>query len=650
MPAQSPDQMLTSDARAFHHCSYESVMPLPAWGDAASWRRQRNQIRRHLLLCAGLNAETAAFKARGHVVRRFDHKGVSVENICIETLPGLYLVGNLYRPAGVAGRLPLILHPHGHAMHARTVPLDMYSVPHRAMNSALLGCAAFAYSMIGYDHDTMQLPHRSLLSGPEKADANVLGLSMFGLQLNNSIKALDYLLARNDIDARRVGCTGESGGGTQTYFLAAVDKRVQVAAPAVMLSGHFQGGCVCENAPQLHLRYSNLQYAGLIAPRPLLLTGCTGDWTHHTREREFPAMKALYELHGAGDRVDVFYQDEIHNYNRASREAVYRWMVRWLLHDGADSGSKVRESSAPVPATQDLLAFDTPVPPFKGAIDKPKQLFDMWRGLHTQPGSAADVASVLPFTLPDKEDILIRSQPSRSAYSRRDNGLHTIRYGRFSTSSASECRFILPAKGQQTLLLVRRFADAAAWSRFCDRPPAALQAKIKTGCGVLVPRLFGDGGDADEQARVEREDSYLASTYVPTIDALRADDILTTLRMAQVELKIRPDQTTLLAERDCGLLGLAAWARLTAHIKAGPAAVDLGGEDLTAPQTWARRCYVPLLLGAGGMTALATLGKLTGTISGVRTADVKLLPSQCKARTPKRTLKDLIAAAAVGSA
>lgn len=647
MSATSPDMMLNSDARAFEHRSYETVMPLPAWDDLDQWQKDRKQIRRHLMLCAGLNAGTAAFKAQGHVVRRFDHEGVSVENICIETLPGLFLVGNLYRPAGVKGRLPLILHPHGHAMHARTVPLDMYSVPHRAMNSALLGCAAFAYSMIGYDHDTMQLEHRSLLSGPEKADANVLGLSMFGLQLNNSIKALDYLLSRNDIDSRRVGCTGESGGGTQTYFLAAVDDRVQVAAPAVMLSGHFQGGCVCENAPQLHLCYSNLQYAGLIAPRPLLLTGCTGDWTHHARERELPALKRLYELYDAGDRVDLFYQDEIHNYNRASREAVYSWMVRWLVQDGAeDSGKRLLESSASVPATQDLLAFDAPVPPYKGAISKQKQLFDMWLELHAKPGTAADIASVLPFTVPDKDDILIRSQPSRASYKRRDNGLHSIRYGRFSTSSASECRFVLPERGKPTLLVVKSFADAAAWRQFCSRPPTALRAQLQAGCGVLIPRLFGDSGDSAEAVCLERADSYLASSYVPTIDALRADDILTTLRMAQVELKIRPDRIVAVAERDTGLLTLAAWARLTSKMKAGPVIADLGGQDLAAPRTWAQGCYIPLLLSTGGVQALTTMGKLKGSLSGVRAADQKLLPADCRSASARRTLADLLKAAA----
>ena len=639
----TPDQLLTADARVYDYHNYESVLPLPQWPDLSQWKKDRKQIRQHLLLCAGLNAQTAAFKAKGRVVRRFEHEGLIVENLCIETLPGLYVVGNLYRPKKPRGRVPLILHPHGHAMHARTVPLDLYSVPHRAMNSALLGCAAFAYSMIGYDDDTRQIEHRSLLTGPEKSAANMLGLSLFGLQLNNSIKALDYLLSRREIDPKRVGCTGESGGGTQTYFLAAVDERVKVAVPAVMLSGHFQGGCVCENAPNLHLQYSNLQYAGLIAPRPLLLTGCTGDWSHHARQREFPIMRRLYELYDAAEKIDIFTQDEVHNYNRVSREAMYAWMVRWLLEGGKKGPRQLPESSAPVPSTKDLLVFDRPVPPYKGAISKQKQLFDMWRPLHTRPGSAAEVIDVLPFDMPDRSDILIRSQPSRKAYRATRDRLQSIRYGRFSQGSTLVCRFLLPLRGKRTFLLLRHWRDAEAWGRFCNRPAAGVRQLIDAGNGILAPLLFGQSGSVESQSFIDRADSYLASTYVRTPHALCADDLLTTVRMASVEMGIRPQTMTAVADSDMGLLAWAAWALLTSKFGAGPLVADLGGADLTSSQTWVRRCYLPLLLGTGGPRALSTLGKVTGSVSGVRAADRRLLPASWRSSVPRRTFAQLLA-------
>src|SRR5437764_11410710 len=100
----------------------------------------------------------------------------------------------------------------------------------------------------------------------------------------------------------RIGATGASGGGTQTFLLAAVDDRVAAAAPVNMISLHMQGGCLCENLPGLRLDTNNVEIAATIAPRPLLMVSATGDWTAETLEVEFPAMRAFYALFGAEDR------------------------------------------------------------------------------------------------------------------------------------------------------------------------------------------------------------------------------------------------------------------------------------------------------------------------------------------------------------
>lgn len=638
----TPDLSLPDDARLYSFRNYRTVFPLPEWGDLKEWQRERQEIRAHLWRCTGLNAQTTAFRAKGKVVSSFEHEGLVVENLCIETLPGLYLIGNLYRPAKATGRLPLVLNPHGHAMHARTVPLDLYSVPHRAMNQALLGCAAFAYSMIGYDHDTGQLEHGTLLRGPEKRLCNALGLSIFGLQLNNSIKALDYLCSRPEIDPQRIGCTGESGGGTQTYFLAAIDERVKVAAPAVMLSGHFQGGCVCENAPLLHLEFTNLQYAALIAPRPLLLLGCTGDWTHHLREREYPCLRGLYRLYGREEALGSFYQDEAHNYDRASREQVYGWMQRWLI-DPDHAPQRVKESRLPVPATEKLLVFDRPVPPIKGAIRSQRGLIESWQGLHQQPVSPAETAAILGLEVPAKADLLVRSQAPRHALRRRE-GFSLINYGRFSEDSSLQCRFTVPEPGKPSCLLVRGWKDAGEWQRFTDQPPAAVRRLISQGWGVLVPLLFGQARvPVLDEARQTIEDSYLFTTYNRTTAMQQAGDLVTTVRLAELELGVSPSTLAVVAEGSPALVALAAWAFLAARDEIGPFAGDLGGADLVDPATWTERAYFPLLLGAGGIRALATLaGRRTALLTGVPASSRELLPRSFKARTRTADLAGLL--------
>src|SRR5207302_5436304 len=129
------------------------------------------------------------------------------------------------------------------------------------------------------------------------------GLSLAGLQLWNSIRSLDFLQSRPEVDPERIGAAGASGGGTQTFLLAAVDERVKVAVPVNMISLHMQGGCLCENPPGLRLDTNNLEIAATIAPRPLLMIAATGDWTAETLEVEFPEMRRFYALLGAGGRL-----------------------------------------------------------------------------------------------------------------------------------------------------------------------------------------------------------------------------------------------------------------------------------------------------------------------------------------------------------
>ena len=139
------------------------------------------------------------------------------------------------------------------------------------------------------------------------------------------------------------------------FLLAAVDERVAVAAPVNMISLHMQGGCLCENQPGLRLDTNNVEIAATIAPRPLLMVSATGDWTTNTMQREYPAVRALYALRGAADRVHGVQFDAPHNYNRESREAVYAWMARWLQNEPADVRREERPFT-PSPLS-DLLVF-----------------------------------------------------------------------------------------------------------------------------------------------------------------------------------------------------------------------------------------------------------------------------------------------------
>jgi hypothetical protein len=122
-----------------------------------------------------------------------------------------------------------------------------------------------------------------------------------------------------------------------------------------MISLHMQGGCLCENMPGLRVDTNNVEIAATIAPRPMLMVSATGDWTKETLEVEFPAMRGLYELVGAGPKVQAVRFTADHNYNKDSREAMYAWMARWL--QGAPEDVKRPERSFTLDKITDLLVF-----------------------------------------------------------------------------------------------------------------------------------------------------------------------------------------------------------------------------------------------------------------------------------------------------
>jgi hypothetical protein len=259
-----------------------------------------------------------------------EREGYTIQSVVLETFPGFYVTGNLYRPrAGDprdgGGPYPAVLSPHGHWDDGRFEDSELASVPGRAINFARRGYVFLSYSMIGYNETAERIPHR--FSDPRY---ELWGFTPMGLQLWNSIRALDFLTTLPDVDSARIGMTGASGGATQTFMLTAIDRRIKVSAPVNMISAHMQGGCVCENAPLLRLDATNMDIGAMAAPRPLLMVSTSGDWTSNTPSVEYPAVRSVYRLFGAEDRIRNVHLDYPHNFNRESREAVYAWFDRWL--------------------------------------------------------------------------------------------------------------------------------------------------------------------------------------------------------------------------------------------------------------------------------------------------------------------------------
>ena len=326
----------------------------PAYDDLAGWEARRAALRLQIRCAGGLEPEPSRAPLEARVMGRQECGDFTVENVAFQSRPGLYVTGNLYRPVGATGPRPALLCPHGHSRGGRLEHSENSSTPARCISFARQGYLAFAYDMLGY-HDARQVPHRW---GDERDWQ--WGLSVLGLQLWNSVRALDFLLGLPDVDPERVGCVGESGGATQTLLLAAVDDRVGYLAPVVMVSAHYQGGCLCENAPNLRLDTSNVEIAAMAAPRPMVLVSASGDWTRNTPTVEFPAIRRIYALYGAADRLSEQQIDAPHNFNRASREAVYRFFSHWFRGTPADQ--PLPEQPLAPPADERLRVFPRALP------------------------------------------------------------------------------------------------------------------------------------------------------------------------------------------------------------------------------------------------------------------------------------------------
>lgn len=329
--------LLLSTALCAEPVNLNTPRTFPSIDSREEWSARAKDIREQILVSCGLwpMPEKVALDAK--IFGKIERDGYSVEKVYFKTYPGFYLAGNLYRPLGKGeGPFPAILNPHGHWDNGRLADEEAGSIPARCISFARQGMIAFSYDMVGYNDTRFagsaegENIHRKY--GTSRTD-ELWGINAMGLQLWNSIRALDFLESLPDVDRKRLACTGESGGGTQTFALGAVDDRLAAQVPVVMVSHSMQGGCNCENAPGLRVEHSNMEIAAAAAPRPQLIVGATGDWTKTTMEVEGPAIAGIYKLLNAEDRFKFVRFDFGHNYNKTSREAVYEWLGNRLLDE-----------------------------------------------------------------------------------------------------------------------------------------------------------------------------------------------------------------------------------------------------------------------------------------------------------------------------
>ena len=547
----------------------------PVYHSLDEWRDRQVHLRRQILSAAGLLPLPARTPLSTMIFDRIDRGGYTIEKVLIETIPGYYLGGNLYRPGHRGGRFPAVLSPHGHWNRGRIENQKNYSVPALGVNLARQGYVVFAYDMAGYN-DTRQTPHN--FGGWRE---QLYGFSPMGLQLWNSIRAIDFVQSLPDVDPDRIGATGASGGGTQTFLLAAVDARIRAAAPVNMISSIMQGGDPCEDAPALRFDTSNPELAAVFAPGPMLIVSSSGDWTRHTPEREYPAIKSIYQLFERPELVLNEHFQAPHNYNRASREAVYRFFARFL----ARTKPLVAPTDRDFEPEKDeaMLAFPNGAPP-KG-LDY-EGVFAAWRRATVQtapPRNRAQARIAMRYALGVEWPATVWSEidGERIALSRvgrldRVNGLW------------------YPGKGTPLVVVHSRGMDAA-------RSSEAAKSALALGRPLLIVEPFNTGASHDTRDRSGR---YFL-TYNRTENQNRVQDILTGMSWVRSVTKGRVD---LVGLGDAGI-----WCTFAAAVAPVPGQLTAETNGFQGKEEeFHKRFFVPNILRTGGWPMASALAERRG--------------------------------------
>ena len=518
-----------NDTRVYQTRNVNTLYTFPGY-TKAEWTAKAAELREHILVSNGLTPMPEKTPLNAHVFGRIEREDYTVEKVYFEAYPGFFTTGNLYRPKGRKGPFPGIVSPHGHWGRGRLENSDAGSVPGRCINFAKQGYVIFSYDMVGRCDSGEQIDHG--YGGEREA---LWGLSLMALQLWNAIRSVDFLETLPDVDTDRIGCTGASGGGTQTFMLTAVDDRIKVSAPVNMISAHMQGGCLCENAPNLRLDISNIEIGALMAPKPLLLVSATGDWTKDTPTVEYPAIRSIYAHFDAEDKVHQVQIDADHNYNKDSREAVYAWFGKWFL--GEEDATKFREVPFEVEKDEDLLVFHNRELP-EHALDAAGLTRSWIVSAEEQLAERklTDAASLDQF----REEMgaaLRHSLAISIPDSTRPNPVQgddfTAQPFVIGGNDQLPALFLTPKTGTgngSATLIVHPQGAMNLINPETGQPARLVSDLLAAGESVLGTDLFLTGTHSSAEGKVIRDTSYrFFTTYNRTDAALRVQDILTAL-------------------------------------------------------------------------------------------------------------------------
>lgn len=313
------------------------------YNNVQEWKNRKAALKECILSSLRLTGIKPAPHSQPIVSATRKHDGYTVTNVALETMPGVFVSGSLYRPAKAKGKMPVVLNPDGHFSRGRYRPDCQY----RCATLARMGAMAFSYDLFGWDGESQ------LQVKPEDHRRALVQ----GIQALHAIRILDYLLSLPGADTGKVAITGASGGGSQTMLMAAIDPRITLSVPVAMLSSYHSGGCPCESGMGIHLcggGTNNVEIAAMAAPNPQLIISDGKDWTQHVPEVEFPYLESVYRLYNKTGLVEnTHIPADGHDYGKNKRMAMYAFVGK---HFGL-SQQAVNEDKVTIEKEETMYVF-----------------------------------------------------------------------------------------------------------------------------------------------------------------------------------------------------------------------------------------------------------------------------------------------------
>ncbi len=303
------------------------------YNNKTEWEARRDTLRKEVRERLGIDKLLplcSKEKPEYSKIRKFD--GYTVQNFRLKTVNGHTVCGSIYAPTS-KGKHPLIICPNGHFSNGRYGKVQQL----RLGTLARMGAICVDYDLWGWGESADEVGSKA----HQTPEAHVM-------QALNGIRILDWMIQRKDVDTKRIGVNGGSGGGTQTVLLTVLDDRFTAANPVVSVSSWFDGGCPCESGMPIQLAGGgtcNAELAAMFAPKPMMLVSDGGDWTSTTPELEYPYLQRIYGFYGATDKVsNIHLPKERHDFGDNKRNAVYKFFIDTFNLDA----SKLDESKVTI--------------------------------------------------------------------------------------------------------------------------------------------------------------------------------------------------------------------------------------------------------------------------------------------------------------